>query len=331
MSKPRSSLEKLVDPTRRQQLRVSLFDLGMELPAFGVDVILKQPLRGGELVEGPIHGRIRHRLILRHVEGLVVRKDQAIRHCRTLHGIEGEHLLNGIDARGCDLGVNGSPRLLGRDWRLLDEAPGRASRRQPLEVCLCGSADDHENFLDLVEVVLSGEDGLSADELTEDAPNRPHVDGLRVLGCQEHYLGRAVPPRDDVVGEGGIVLVVSESPGKAEVTDLQVAVFVHQDVGRLQVAVHNIATVKVEQSPQDLVGEVLVVLVVEHLILGLLLAVTAAAAISILRHCIARQAHDAPRPWQRYPSVPPQHRGAYRLRRWLLRSLDIAGGASSPI
>mmetsp|Transcript_97169 Transcript_97169/g.247111 ORF Transcript_97169/g.247111 Transcript_97169/m.247111 type:complete len:228 (-) Transcript_97169:61-744(-) len=99
-----------------------------------------------------------------------------------------------------------------------------------------------------------------------DASDGPNVDGLGVLGGQEHDLGCPVPSRHDVVRERRVVLVATEAARQPEVADFQVAIFVHQYIGGLQIAMHDVATVQVKQSSEDLVREVLVVLVVEHLL-----------------------------------------------------------------
>ncbi len=47
--------------------------------------------------------------------------------------------------------------------------------------------------VELVHVVVAGEQRLPADELREDAAHRPHVDGRRVLGARQQQLGGPVP------------------------------------------------------------------------------------------------------------------------------------------
>mmetsp|Transcript_68291 Transcript_68291/g.213604 ORF Transcript_68291/g.213604 Transcript_68291/m.213604 type:complete len:378 (+) Transcript_68291:256-1389(+) len=209
---------------------------------------------------------LRHGLVVRHVQGLVVLKRERLLHCRPPLGVEGEHLFDRIDAARGGRGVDRVPGLLRADGGLLDETPRGAARGQPPQVILGGRADDLEDLLDLVEVVLASENRPPADELAEDAPDRPHVDGLCVLRRQEHHLWRAVPAGHDVVRERGVLLVVPEAACQAEVADLEVAVLVHQDVRGLQVAVDHVGAVEVEEAAEDLVGEVLMVLVVQHLL-----------------------------------------------------------------
>mmetsp|Transcript_78805 Transcript_78805/g.170338 ORF Transcript_78805/g.170338 Transcript_78805/m.170338 type:complete len:351 (-) Transcript_78805:244-1296(-) len=260
------SLQERVDAARGKQLLVPRRDVGVEPPALRIDVVLKQTLGRRELVEGPVDRALCLGLIVRHVESLVVRQGKSIPHVHALRGVEGEHLLDSLDASLCRLRVDRRPRLLGARGHLLDEVPRRAAGRQPLEVFLRRRSDDRDDFLDLVKVVLASEDGLAADELTEDAPDRPDVDGLCVLAGKQDHLRRSVPARHDIVCEGRVVLVVPEATGEAEVADFQVAVLVHQNIGGLQVAVHDIGAVEVQEPAEDLVREVLVVLVIQQLL-----------------------------------------------------------------
>mmetsp|Transcript_23181 Transcript_23181/g.66529 ORF Transcript_23181/g.66529 Transcript_23181/m.66529 type:complete len:245 (+) Transcript_23181:267-1001(+) len=238
----------------------------MKLRALDVDVVLQQALCRSELVERPVHRVLSCRLVVRHVQSGEVLQDDSLLDARALLRVEREHPLDGLNALRRRLRVDGLPRLLGEDRDLLDEVSSRSARWEPFQVLFGRGADYLQYLLDLVEVVLPGEDGFPSDELAMDATNRPNIDGLRVLRRQQHHLRRPVPPRDDIVGQRGIILVVAVAAGQPEVTNLQIAILVDQDVGRLQIAVHNIGAVKVQQSSEDLVREVLVVLVIQHLL-----------------------------------------------------------------
>jgi len=75
----------------------------------------------------------------------------------------------------------------------------------------------------------------------------------------QNNFGRAVPPCDHVLRERVRGLFVAAS--KTKVTDLEVAVFVEQQVRGLQVPVDNVRGVDVEAPAQQLVHEVLNVVV----------------------------------------------------------------------
>eukprot|EP00982_Pelagococcus_subviridis_P008865 30883-Pelagococcus_subviridis.AAC.4 len=85
-----------------------------------------------------------------------------------------------------------------------------------------------------MHVVLPREQRLASEQLREDAPHAPHVDRGGVFRAREQELGRAVPSRDDVLGEE--VLRALRRSRQAKVADFQVAVCVQQQVRRLQVA-----------------------------------------------------------------------------------------------
>mmetsp|Transcript_8321 Transcript_8321/g.35290 ORF Transcript_8321/g.35290 Transcript_8321/m.35290 type:complete len:300 (-) Transcript_8321:27-926(-) len=114
--------------------------------------------------------------------------------------------------------------------------------------------------------VLPGEDGLTAQDLGEDAPDAPDVNRRRVLGEERPaQLGRAVPSRGDVIGpeNGGRPAVVERGPRQSEVADLELAVRVGEDVLGLQVAVIHVRGVHVLEPAQKLVEEKLVVFLSE--------------------------------------------------------------------
>ena len=96
------------------------------------------------------------------------------------------------------------------------------------------------------------------------AAHRPHVDGRRVVLVLDEELGRAVPPRHDVLGERLRARV--DAAREAKVADLEVAVLVHQQVARLEVAVEHLRRVHRLEAAQDLVDKVLDVVVGERLL-----------------------------------------------------------------
>ena len=67
------------------------------------------------------------------------------------------------------------------------------------QVSLRGRANDIENAVELVEVVLAGEERAPAQHLGQDAARRPNVNGLGVGLAVEHNLGRTVPARRDIL------------------------------------------------------------------------------------------------------------------------------------
>ena len=112
---------------------------------------------------------------------------------------------------------------------------------------------------ELVDVVLSGEQRLALEHLSEDAAGAPDVDLDVVLLPGEHDLGGTVVAGRHVAGHLGVL-----DAGEAEVADLEVAVLVDEDVAGLEVAVHDAGRVHVLESAQDLVEEVLYELFLER-------------------------------------------------------------------
>jgi len=122
---------------------------------------------------------------------------------------------------------------------------------------LLAVAEQVVDFFHLFVLALSGQQRLARIELSQDTPDRPDIDGARVLLLREDDFGGAVPARGDVVGElrrrGHEVGDVGA--GEAEIADFQVAVAVNQQVARFQVPVQDTCGVQVLQAAEDLIGE----------------------------------------------------------------------------
>ena len=124
-------------------------------------------------------------------------------------------------------------------------------------------------------VVLAREQRLAEVHLRKNAADRPHVDRLRILRERKHDLRGAVPACGNVLREIGIFLRgggvggcaacggVCLETGKPEVADLEVALLVDQEVGRLKVAMDDAAAVKVLDALEQLVEHIRHVVVAE--------------------------------------------------------------------
>ena len=122
--------------------------------------------------------------------------------------------------------------------------------RDELHVVLARRAQHSEYEVHLLDVVVAGEERLAAVQLGQYAAHAPHVYLVVVLLAAAHHLGRAVPARHDVLGELVVGLFFGAA-GEAEVADLEVAVGVEEEVGRLQVAVDDVGGVDVFQAWQS--------------------------------------------------------------------------------
>lgn len=94
-------------------------------------------------------------------------------------------------------------------------------------------AENSFDFVHLIDFVFSGKQREQGANLEQDTPDAPHVHFLCVVAFGHDALGRAVPARADVLGEG--LLRVDAFAG-AEVGNHQVRPF-DEDVFRLDVAV----------------------------------------------------------------------------------------------
>lgn len=117
------------------------------------------------------------------------------------------------------------------------------------EVVLVGGADHADDELELVDVVLARKQRLARQELREDAPHGPHVDGGRVLLLGEQQLGGPVPPRDHVLRHEALFAAGAR---QAEVADLEVTAGIQEKVAGLEVAVEDVRGVHILQAPEEL-------------------------------------------------------------------------------
>ena len=120
-------------------------------------------------------------------------------------------------------------------------------------------------------------------QLAQDAAHRPHVDLRVVVLLQQDQLRRAVPARHHVLRELPLESGLAVSPqagarhvvlemigarddhsrflllavlvvhltGESKVNDLELAFVVDENVGRLQIAVHNVRTLSVTQKQKE--------------------------------------------------------------------------------
>jgi hypothetical protein len=98
-------------------------------------------------------------------------------------------------------------------------------------------------------VILAWEQWLAFEHLGKDAAGAPDVHLDVVLLPCEHDLRRPIVSRRDVAGHLGILYA-----RQAEVTDLEVAILVYEDVGGLEVAVHDAGGVDIFESALWLLG-----------------------------------------------------------------------------
>jgi hypothetical protein len=112
-----------------------------------------------------------------------------------------------------------------------------------LDNIIRGSTEQLRDDGELVYVVLSGEQRLALEHLGENAACTPDVHLHIVLLPREHNLWRSVVSSRNITSHLGVLYT-----GETEVADLEIAVFVYEDVARLQVTVDNTSRVHVFQA-----------------------------------------------------------------------------------
>lgn len=117
------------------------------------------------------------------------------------------------------------------------------------------SAQNAEDFENLVDLGVTREKRLAGSHLGEDAANGPHVDTSGVLAATEQNFGRAVPESDDLVGVSAERNTKGASQTK--IGQLQVALLVDEQVLRLQVTVQDAVGMAVARALEELESELL--------------------------------------------------------------------------
>ena len=104
---------------------------------------------------------------------------QGLRHRDPLVGVEGQHLLQQVEGLGVGLGVDSCEGDLWSEGER-GEVAARLVIEDGCEVLLCGGAQHAHDVVELVQVVLAGEDGAVGEHLRQDAAHGPHVNRLVV-------------------------------------------------------------------------------------------------------------------------------------------------------
>lgn len=101
-------------------------------------------------------------------------------------------------------------------------------------------------------VIFAGEERFALNHFGKDTASRPDINLYVVLLPGEHDFWSAVVTSGDVSGHLRVL-----NTGKAEIADLEVAVFIDQDVARFEVTVNDACGMHVLQTTQNLVKEIL--------------------------------------------------------------------------
>ena len=133
----------------------------------------------------------------------------------------------------------------------LGEIKVREGAVHGLDLLAGGSAEDLDDFDQLIDARFAGEQRLSQQELSQNAPGGPDIDARTIIGGSKDELRRSVVPGADVgyIGLGG-----DQFLGAAPVAELEhIGGGVDEQVLRLDVAVANAQRVDVAEGPEELI------------------------------------------------------------------------------
>jgi hypothetical protein len=166
------------------------------------------------------------------------------------------------------VGRNVCTNILGLARRKTLQHCCRKWRLDGINVLSRWATSDFDDAVQLVHGACAGEHWLATQELTKNATDRPHVDTLGVLGRAKKNLGCTVPTSSDVVGQHRVVdqfvLQRSDRARKTEISDLEEALGIEQQVAGLHVSMQHIARVHVLERLAQLVNDVLLVDVLQN-------------------------------------------------------------------
>ena len=134
------------------------------------------------------------------------------------------------------------------------------------KVLLAWNSDYPQDHDDLVGIGVSWEQGCSLKKFSEDAAYRPHVQTLVVAFVKKTDFWRSIPPCDHI----GCLLeklidLFSKPSAESEVTNFKVAVRIDENVTWLEIPVHYVGAMHIQQSSHDLVHEILIVVCLQFL------------------------------------------------------------------
>lgn len=230
----------------------------MEFERFVPDHLLEDFFGWLEVVPAPIEGLFAFGLYLFVVQAFEVRVLQALFYCVPLFGIEDEHLAQQVQSHWVSFRVKTGPTLLISFWQF-SNVFSREVVPNKCHVFVRRRSQNSDCSLNLIQVVVSREEGSPSQKFSENAANGPNIEGISVVGCIEYDLGCSVPSSDDVFSESRSGLFVAAS--ETEVTDLEVAVLVEQQVARLEISMDDVRGVDVKAASEQLIHEVLAVVV----------------------------------------------------------------------
>jgi len=233
--------------------------------AEGVDLFnnhLLHTLHAFLLFKGEVELRLAHWLVVGIVPDTEVGVVQCLLARDALGRIECEHLGQKVDRKGVRVGVKRRERnaRLDRKGSNVILSPRRANASEGI---FAGRTKIVKNLIQLVHVISSFEDGLSAKEFRENASDGPNINSGRVVCEAQHDLRSSVPPSGDVLRHESLVAsglgwrgsssrrgITASQP---EIADLEFAVGIDEQIAGLQVSVEDIGRVNVLETAECLI------------------------------------------------------------------------------
>jgi len=207
------------------------------------------------IINGDLDLVIADVLFLRVVEGTDIGVLESVLSGITLVGVEGKEVLKDVDGLGRSSGIELLVGTLGDGREGIEHCESEGAL-DGLEIFIAGLASKLKDTIELVHGGASREHGLAANELTEDATDRPHIDTSGVLLAAEKDLRGAVPAGGNVVSKDVIAV---DCTCETKVTDLEKTVAVKEEVGGLQITVDDASAVEVLEGLEELVDDELLV------------------------------------------------------------------------
>jgi len=169
---------------------------------------------------------------------------EGLHHVDSLLWVQGEHLAQEVDGLVCSAGrervqaSDGGGLEASRDDMTLGGLAGE------LHFIDRWSSKEISDELKLLNWALGLEEYPAAEQLAKDAAHTPHVDSGGVMFGAHQDLGRPVVLRHHLLSHV-FATVLFLDPGEAEVTNLEHAVRIDEEIPRLDVAMNDFGRVQV--------------------------------------------------------------------------------------
>jgi hypothetical protein len=198
-----------------------------------------------KIIAGPVESFLACWFVFGIMEFAEVRVLEAALSCPPLCGVECEHFVEKVEGDRICLWVDFLPGHLLAARKLLDVAScGRVTNKRHIFFLRC--SEYTYNSLNLIKIILSGEQRRPSKKLRKNTANTPHIDLLRVLTRAQNYFRSAVPSCNDVLGQ--IIHSLIKSSCQPQIANFQISIFVQEEVAGLEVSVNDVCGMHVQSA-----------------------------------------------------------------------------------